>query len=97
MPHNVGKMQYCDNGRVIFLPYLSINCSEHSSVALNEYGIFRSIIIANYSFAGLSKGGSDFSKTWLGQKQRLHYFPKVIKKVQRRIQIWSCNNIFLIN
>lgn len=64
MPQNVGKVLliYCENTRVVVLPYISIDCSEDSSVALDEYGIFRSIIIANHSFVGSSNVGSGFSK-----------------------------------
>lgn len=56
MPQNVGKVLliYCENTRVVVLPYISIDCS--------EYGIFRSIIIANHSFVGSSNVGSGFSK-----------------------------------
>lgn len=44
-------------------------------MALDEYGIFRSIITANYSFVGSSKVGSGFSKGGMvGTKTKVMLF-----------------------
>lgn len=84
MPPNMGKIRHCDNSRVP--PYRSTDCSADSSVALDEYGVFRSITTANCSFAGSSNVGTGFSKGDMVEiKTRVMLFPKFIEKDKRRI------------